>query len=96
MDKENVVPKKIHAVVSLLCVEFGFKSFALCLEDTGRNQGTRKDLWGIMFKGVGITGSRQIKVVIWSMGAEIFKQGLQWDSGKKQDVKGKANPKEKL
>lgn len=51
-----------------------------------------------MFKGVGITGSRQVKVVIWSMGAEMFKQGSEWDSGKKkkQDVKGKANPKEKL
>lgn len=49
-----------------------------------------------MFKGVGITDSRQIKVVIRSMGAEIFMQGLQRDSGKKQDVKGKDNPKEKL
>lgn len=57
-------------------------SSALNLEDTGRNQGTRKDLWGIMFKGVGITESRQIKGVIRSMAAEIFMQGLQGTLGK--------------
>lgn len=89
-------PRKIQAVASLLCVESGFKFFTLCPEDSGRSQGTRKGLWGSMFKGVGITGSRQVKVVIWSMEAEMFKQGSEWDSGKKQDVKGKANPKEKL
>lgn len=49
-----------------------------------------------MFKGVGITESRQIKGVIRSMAAEIFMQGLQGTLGKKQDVKGKDNPKEKL